>query len=132
MPETDEAGAANVNGGGALAQWQDTGVSVHVENGVVKELDFRDRPLIAQAFRLVRRHWLGVEPVESTPAARIVTARLPDDKGSVFLAKNKKLGLHISEGAHNTREGNTLLFGTWDHPPFVFNEDGTISPMAKT
>ena len=77
-------------------------------------------------------HWLGVEPVESTPAARVVTARLPDKDGSVFLAKNKKLGLHICEGAHNTREGNALLFGTWDHPPFVFNDDGTISPKAKT
>ena len=75
-------------------------------------------------------HWLGLGPVEE--AATIVR---PDAGGGsllLFDAEEQGLGLHISEGPHNTREGNTLLFGTWDHPPFVFNEDGTISPEAKT
>eukprot|EP01043_Picozoa_sp_COSAG02_P069751 COSAG02_NODE_12084_length_1600_cov_1.514990_1_plen_532_part_11 len=76
-------------------------------------------------------HWLGIEPVESTPADRIVTVALPDKNGSVILAKNKSLGLHIAGGNQNTREGNALLFGTWDHPPFVFNTDGTISSRSE-
>ena len=74
-------------------------------------------------------HWLGLGPVEE--AATIVR---PDAGGGsllLFDAEEQGLGLHISEGPHNTREGNTLLFGTWDHPPFVFNADGTISPKAK-
>ena len=72
-------------------------------------------------------HWLGLGPPESA-----ATMLRPNADGSLLLFEDEELGLHISEGSHNTREGNALLFGTWDHPPFVFNADGTISPKAKT
>jgi hypothetical protein len=73
-------------------------------------------------------HWLSVGGAESA----VLVKRPSKHKDSLILAEDPILGLHICEGARNTNPGNALLFGTWDHPDFVFNPDGTISPHGNT
>lgn len=76
-------------------------------------------------------HWLGVgDPKHGRPAV-IIDRPTNSAQASLRLSDQPELGLHIAEGPHNTREGNALLFGTWDHPPFVFNLDGTIAPQVN-
>ena len=59
--------------------------------------------------------WLSLGPSES---ALVVRLPPPESGGGSILLLNhsdpQALGLHIAEGAHNTRVGNAVLFGTWD------------------
>ena len=73
--------------------------------------------------------WLELGPADN---ACVVKRLKEGTEGPIMLADQPHLGLHIAEGPHQAhREKNAVLFGTWDHPSFRFNNDGTVSPSAN-